>query len=413
MINFRMLKHSDVLLWIAAGLLILIGLLMIFSCTFSQLNRENGDALYYVKRQITALGVGFIGLCLFTYLDYRHLKTLAIAIYAVSLIVLFFVLFRGFTVLGAQRWVSLGPISFQPSEVSKLVLVIMLAAFLSDRRGEIQSILDLAMPLIILAVPFALIFKQPDLGTSIILFVIFTGLLVWAEASGTLLMLLVTPIISIFLKPNIIIWLVYLLGLFLYIRSTKVRLVDIIAIMVGNIGIGYAVPKAWGMLKEYQRARLLAFLNPENDPLGIGYHSLQAKIAIGSGGFFGKGYMHGTQTQLAFIPQQFTDFIFSAIGEELGFIGGVLVVGLFTVVLYRAVTLANESRDFFGSMLAAGIAVLIGFQMLINIGMTLGIMPVVGVPLPFISYGGTGLVVNMCALGILQSIAMRRHKLLF
>jgi rod shape determining protein RodA len=297
--------------------------------------------------------------------------------------------------------------------VSKLVLVIMLAAFLSDRRGEIQSILDLAMPLIILAVPFALIFKQPDLGTSIILFVIFTGLLVWAEASGTLLMLLVTPIISIFLKPNIIIWLVYLLGLFLYIRSTKVRLVDIIAIMVGNIGIGYAVPKAWGMLKEYQRARLLAFLNPENDPLGIGYHSLQAKIAIGSGGFFGKGYMHGTQTQLAFIPQQFTDFIFSAIGEELGFIGGVLVVGLFTVVLYRAVTLANESRDFFGSMLAAGIAVLIGFQMLINIGMTLGIMPVVGVPLPFISYGGTGLVVNMCALGILQSIAMRRHKLLF
>ena len=265
----------------------------------------------------------------------------------------------------------------------------------------------------ITAVPVVLIFKQPDLGTAIILFVIFTGMLVWAETSGILLLLLVTPLISILLKPNIYMWLLYLGGLALYMRNTRVRLVDFLTVMIGNIGIGYAVPKAWGMLKEYQRARVLAFLNPENDPLGVGYHSLQAKIAIGSGGFFGKGFMHGTQTQLAFIPQQFTDFIFSAIGEELGFLGTLLVLALFVTLLYRAISLAGESRDFFGSMLAAGIAVLIGFQMLINIGMTLGILPVVGVPLPFISFGGTTLVVNLCAIGILQSIAMRRHKLLF
>ena len=167
------------------------------------------------------------------------------------------------------------------------------------------------------------------------------------------------------------------------------------------------------MLKVYQKARLMIFLNPESDPLGIGYHSLQAKIAIGSGGFFGKGFMHGTQTQLAFIPQQFTDFIFSALGEEFGFLGAVIVLALFAVVIYRAILLATESRDFFGSMLAAGIAVMLSFQVLVNVGMTLGLLPIVGVPLPFLSYGGTALAVDMCAVGILQSIAMRRHKLLF
>ncbi len=413
MINFRMLKHSDMLLWAAAGLLILIGMLMIFSCTFSQLNRESGDALFYVKRQAFAFAIGLMGLCVFAYLDYNHLKGGAIPLYLISLVILFFVLFRGFTVFGAQRWMALGPVSFQPSEVSKLVLVMMLAAYLSDRRGEIKGVLDLALPLVILGVPFALIFKQPDLGTSIILFAIFTGMLVWAEASGVLLILLLTPLISVIFKANLYVWFIYLSVLFMYMRSTKVRLIDLLAVMIGNIGIGYAVPKAWSMLKEYQKARLLAFMNPQNDPLGIGYHSLQAKIAIGSGGFFGKGFMHGTQTQLAFIPQQFTDFIFSAIGEELGFLGALLVLVLLCIILYRAVMLAMESRDFFGSMLASGIGVLIGFQMLVNVGMTLGILPVVGVPLPFLSYGGTALVTNMCALGILQSIAMRRHKLLF
>jgi rod shape determining protein RodA len=196
-------------------------------------------------------------------------------------------------------------------------------------------------------------------------------------------------------------------------KQIKVRLMDFSLILLGNIGIGYAVAKLWSMLKDYQKARLLVFLNPESDPLGIGYHSLQAKIAVGSGGFFGKGFMHGTQTQLAFIPQQFTDFVFSALGEELGFLGSVLVLALFATVIYRAIVLASESRDFFGSMLAAGIAVMLGFQVLVNVGMTLGLMPVVGIPLPFLSFGGTALVMNMCAVGILQSIAMRRHKLLF
>jgi rod shape determining protein RodA len=413
MINLRMLRHSDVVLWICVALLVLIGAMMIFSCTFSQQSREGDDPFYYEKKQFVAFIIGIIGLCAFACLDYSHLKSLALPIYFIALVFLMIVFFKGFTVLGAQRWISLGPVSFQPSEISKLVLVIMLAAYLSDRRSEIRGMLDLIVPLLILGFPFLLIFKQPDLGTSIILFVIFTGMLVWAETSSVLLLLLVTPVLSILLKANTYVWLVYIFGLILYMRSSKLRWVDFTSILAGNICIGYIVPKAWGMLKEYQRARMLAFLNPENDPLGIGYHSLQAKIAIGSGGFFGKGFMHGTQTQLAFIPQQFTDFIFSAVGEELGFIGTLLVLALFALVIYRAIALASDARDFFGSMLAAGIATMFGFQVLVNMGMVLGILPVVGVPLPFISFGGTALMVNLCAIGILQSISMRRHKLLF
>jgi rod shape determining protein RodA len=413
MINFRMLKHSDIVLWVSVAILILVGLMMIFSCTYSQRAREGDDPYYYTKRQLVALILGLIGMSIFTYFDYSHLKTASWFLYGISVIFLLIVLFKGFMILGAQRWIALGPLSFQPSEISKLVLAIALAAFLGERRGEIKSILSLVLPLVIVGIPFILIFKQPDLGTSIILFAIFTGMLIWAETSATLLIFMVTPLLSIFLRSNTVIWGAYLLALAIYMRQIKVRWLDYSAILLGNIGIGYAVVRVWNMLKDYQKARLMIFLNPESDPLGIGYHSIQAKIAVGSGGFFGKGFMHGTQTQLAFIPQQFTDFIFSALGEEFGFLGTIIIVSLFVVVIYRAIILAVEARDFFGSMLAAGIAVMVGVQVIINVGMTLGLLPVVGVPLPFFSFGGTALVTNMCAIGILQSIAMRRHKLLF
>ena len=413
MINFRMLKHSDIVVWACVGLLTAIGILMVFSCTLSQSRALGGDLFFFLKRQFIAFIVGVFGLCFFAYIDYAHLKKASFLFYVLINIVLLVVLYKGYTVLGAQRWISLGPLSFQPSEVMKLILLIFLATYLEGKRGEIKSVADLLMPLLILAVPFAFIFKQPDLGTSIVLFMIFVAMLVWSETSNILLMLLITPLLSIFLKQFLILWIIYLTCLFIYLKSNRIRLVDSVTILAGNIGIGYLVPKLWSMLKDYQRNRLLAFLNPETDPLGVGYHSLQAKIAIGSGGFFGKGYFHGTQTQLSFIPQQFTDFIFSAIGEELGFIGTVFILALFAIILYRAIKIANESRDFYGSLIAAGIAAMIGFQMFINMGMTLGLLPVVGVPLPFISYGGTALVVNMCAIGILQSIAMRRHKLLF
>ncbi|MFH1709769.1 MAG: rod shape-determining protein RodA [bacterium] len=413
MLNLRMLRHSDILLWISVGILIFIGITMIFSCTYSQQSRDGDDPLYYTKKQLVAFVVGLFFLTGFAYFDYSHLKGASWILYGISIASLLIVLFKGFTMMGAQRWLAVGPISFQPSEMSKIILLIALASFLGERRGEIKSILSLVMPLVIVGIPFILIFQQPDLGTAIILFAIFTGMLIWAETSAILLIFMVTPLLSILLKPNIYIWMFYLAALAVYMRQIRIKWMDFTIILLGNIGIVYAVAKMWGMLKTYQKARLLVFLNPERDPLGIGYHSLQAKIAVGSGGFLGKGFMHGTQTQLAFIPQQFTDFVFSALGEEFGFLGSVIVLVLFAIVIYRAIVLAGEARDFFGSMLAAGIAAMLSFQVLVNVGMTIGLLPVVGVPLPFLSFGGTALVINMCAIGILQSIAMRRHKLLF
>lgn len=408
-----MLRHSDTLLWLCMGLLIFIGIMMIFSCTFSQQSREGDDPLYYTKRQLIAFIIGAMGLAVFAYIDYSHLKNLAVPLYIISIFFLFIVIYKGFTILGAQRWLAIGPVSFQPSEIAKLTVLLTLGSYLEGKRGEIKGIVNLIAPLLILALPFILIFKQPDLGTAIILFFIFAGMLIWAEASNMLLILLITPILSIVLRQYIYVWIIYLVGLALYMKNSRIRLLDLTAVMFGNIGIGYAVSRFWGMLKEYQRQRLMAFLNPDFDPLGIGYHSLQAKIAVGGGGILGKGFMHGTQTQLSFIPQQFTDFIFSAIGEELGFIGAIIIIVLFTIIIYRAIVIANEARDFYGSIIAAGIAAMIGFQMFTNISMTLGLMPVVGVPLPFVSFGGTALIMDMCAIGILQSISMRRRKLLF
>lgn len=408
-----MLRHSDTLLWLCMGLLIFIGIMMILSCTFSQQSREGDDPLFYTKKQLLAFIIGAMGLAVFAYIDYSHLKNLAVPLYIISIFFLFIVIYKGFTILGAQRWITFGPVSFQPSEIAKLTVLLTLGSYLEGKRGEIKGITNLIAPLLILGLPFVLIFKQPDLGTAIILFFIFAGMLIWAEASNMLLILLITPILSIFLRQYIYIWIIYLVGLALYMKNSRIRLLDLASVMIGNIGIGYAVSSFWGMLKEYQRQRLLAFLNPDFDPLGIGYHSLQAKIAVGGGGILGKGFMHGTQTQLSFIPQQFTDFIFSAIGEELGFIGAIIIIVLFTIIIYRAIVIANEARDFYGSIIAAGIAAMIGFQMFTNISMTLGLMPVVGVPLPFVSFGGTALIMDMCAIGILQSISMRRRKLLF
>ena len=370
MINFRMLRFSDYTLWITAGLLILFGFLLIYSATAAIQGRAHQDPLHFVKRQMLACLLALVFMGILMYLDYAHLKRLALPLYLLMIILLGLVLFLGFEAQGAQRWLTLGFLSFQPSELAKLITVIALARYLEERRKEIKSLLDLWPILILVGIPFFLIFKQPDLGTSLVLIALGLGMLLWAET-----------------RPRL------LLTLF--------------------IGVGIAAPFIWNMLKDYQKLRILSFLNPGLDPLGAGYHSLQAKIAVGSGGFLGKGFLSGTQTQLQFIPQQQTDFIFSVVAEEFGLIGSVISLALFCMLIYRALKIALEAREFYGSLLAAGIAVMYAFHLFVNVGMTLGLLPVVGIPLPFLSFGGTSLVINLMAIGILQSIAMRSHKILF
>jgi rod shape determining protein RodA len=412
MINFRMLKLSDLLLWIATGALILIGFLAIFSSTYSMQLRAAGDPWFFVKRQLLSLLVGGAGLAIFAYIDYKHLKRVSFVFYALMLVLLVLILFVGGGRESAQRWFQIGIFSFQPSELSKIVIVLCLAAFLSARQ-KMKSLWDGLLLLGLIGVPFLLIFKQPDLGTALVFIFIMMGMLASSEFSSKLLLIMVTPIISILLRPFFYVWIGYLVLLAVVLFMSKSSLWDWILILGVNIAVGVALPYIWGLLKGYQRQRILSFLDPSSDPQGAGYHGLQSLIAVGSGGFFGKGFLRGTQTQLQFIPEQHSDFVFAAIGEEFGFLGAAVVLALFALFIWRALAIAGEANDPFGYLLASGIVSMTAFHVFANIGMTLGLLPVVGMPLPFMSFGGSSLMMNMIAVGMLQSIAMRRRKIIF
>lgn len=400
-------------MWIAAVALLAIGFLSIFSATSSIENRLAAESFLFIKKQFFSLLIAFIGLAIFLYFDYDHLKKMALPIYAFIVLILLMVLFMGYTTLGAQRWISLGPLSFQPSEISKVLMIIFLASWLKGKKGQIQTIKDLLPIFMVAMVPFGLIFKQPDLGTGLVFIFIFLAMLIWAQTSPTLLILFVSPFFSILLRPIFILWLIYIFCLILALYLARIDPLEFWLIAAINIGVGLAFPFFWHMLKAYQKQRILTFLNPAADPLGAGYHSLQSMIAIGGGGFLGKGFLQGSQTQMQFIPIQQSDFIFSVIGEEFGFLGAGVVLGLFSIIIIRALKIAQEAKDFFGSLIAAGIASFFLFHFLVNIGMTLGILPIVGIPLPFVSYGGTSLLTSLICLGLLQNICMRRDKLFF
>lgn len=403
---------SDLLLWIAAGALILIGFLAIFSTTYSMQIKLGGDPLFYVKRQLFSLVMGVIGLAIFAYLDYKHLKKIAPYLYVIMLVLLALVLFFGSGSQTAQRWFQLGPFSFQPSELSKMIIVICLAAFFSERE-KLSNLWNAGFLLALVGIPFFLIFKQPDLGTALVFVFILIGMLAASGSSPKLLILLVTPMISILLRPFIYLWIAYLVLMALVLFLSRASFWDWVLILGLNIAVGVAMPYIWGMLKSYQRQRILSFLDPGSDPHGAGYHSLQSRIAVGSGGIFGRGFLRGSQTQLQFIPEQHSDFAFSAIGEEFGFVGSAIVLLLFAVMIWRTLVIASGSMDTFGSLLASGFAIMTIFHVFVNIGMTLGILPIVGMPLPFLSFGGSSLLMNMISIGILQSIVMRRKKIIF
>ena len=406
MINLRMLKATDNVIWACTAFLITVSFLSIFSVIYS-----NGllVAFQFLQRQFGALIIGLIGMALFAYMDYHHLKKIAFPLYLIILLLLVYVLIKGNVVSGAARWISFGPISFQPSEITKLTVILSLATYFNWMKDRAR-ILPAA---VIAGIPFLLIFKQPDLGTALVIIAISLGMLVWNKTSPIMLIMVATPIFSLLLRPNIYVWISYLLVLWVILYFSRVKLLDLIIIMGINIGIGIAFPIIWGMLREYQKMRIIAFVNPGIDPHGSGYHTLQSLVAVGAGGLFGRGFLHGSQTQLRFIPEQHSDFIYSAVAEEFGLIGAGLVLFALITLIRRAFKIADESSDYFGGILVAGAAVMLGFHTFVSIGMVLGVMPVVGIPLPFVSFGGTALIINMILVGIIQNVAMRREKLIF
>jgi rod shape determining protein RodA len=363
----RMIRHADPLLLVAAVLLAIVGLFAIYSATHQSLSAVGLDPGRFVKRQITFLAVAAIVLLLVASVDYRLFKVYAGIAYVSSLFLL--VLVRtplGTTVKGSQRWFELFGFQLAPSELAKLALLGILAAFMSQIRGDL-TLRDVFRASGLAALPAALVFLQPDLGTSIVFVAILVGILVVAGA--------------------------------------RARHLGVLALTaVALIFAGFQV----GLVKEYQLERLRAFLDSEDADDAARYNREQAEIAIGSGGLIGLGYLQGTQTNLDFVPEQHTDFIFTVVGEEFGFLGGAALMSLYGVVLWRALRIAMLSKDPFGTYLAAGIASMFALQMFVNVGMNIGIMPITGIPLPFVSYGGSSLLLNAAAIGVLESIHMRR-----
>ncbi|MDR3562867.1 MAG: rod shape-determining protein RodA [Negativicutes bacterium] len=368
MLNRRLLKNLDFTVIALAGLLILISLVIIGSAT--HINTPGDDRYWYVQRQGLFAVVNIIFIFFMLHFDYKSLSKYANILYGINLVMLLAVMFIGQSALGAQRWIQIGPINLQPSEFSKLIMIIALAHLLDKRAGQLNTFKDIIPVFLFVGVPFLLVLKQPDLGTSLVFLAILFGMMFIAGVSMK-------------------------------------HLATIVA-----AGIAVA-PLLWHFLKDYQKKRLTVFLDPNVDPLGSGYHIIQSKIAIGSGMLFGKGLFGGTQSQLNFLPENHTDFIFAVIGEELGFVGAVFILTLYFLLLYRGVKIAGAARDNFGMLLATGITSMLTFHVLVNVGMTAGIMPVTGIPLPLMSYGVSSLTTNMVSIGILLNIYMRRQKILF
>ncbi len=340
-------------------------------------------------------------------------------VYILTNLSLLAVMVTGTSAKGAQRWITLGGgLQLQPSEFAKLGLIITLAALLHSRPAS--SLPAVFRALAVTAIPWILVFLQPDLGTSLVFGAITLGMLYWGNANPGWLVLMISPLVSailfnVFASSWLIaipcLWVVMMGAIAWYtLPWHRVGTLGAIAVNFVSGELGHIL---WGLLKDYQKDRLILFTNPDKDPLGGGYHLIQSRIAIGAGELWGKGLNHGTQTQLNFIPEQHTDFIFSAIGEELGFVGGVCLLIVFWLLCLRLVIIAQNARDNFGSLLAIGVLSMIVFQVIINIGMTIGLAPVTGIPLPWISYGKSALLTNFIAIGIVESVFNYRHRLRF
>ena len=355
--------------------------------------------------------IGYFLAIVISLIPLEKIKKYILPIYFLSLISLIFVYFFGISIYGAQRWLSLGFITFQPSEIAKLTTLLALASVLENRK--IISLRDLILPIIVVSMPWLLIYFQPDLGTSLVLISLLFVMLYWVEMpiewSLIIIFCLFTGIFSL-LNPIILLPWFLLIGIFLY-KSFKQKIYFALTILFFYGGIAKSAPFLWKyVLKDYQKDRLRLFLEPGGDPLGGGYHLLQSKIAIGSGGLFGTGLLNGKLTNLQFIPEQHTDFIFSALGEELGFLGSFSVALLFYFLIIQLVKISKNSRTDFESLIVIGIASIFLFQIVINIYMTIGLGPVTGIPLPFMSYGRTALLTNFIFIGLALS-AQRRCRL--
>ncbi len=395
-------KGNKILLGIPIALVILSGLLI------ASTQRQAEYADWYQHWYTAGFGL-FLALCL-SRLPLQRLRPLLIPIYFLTVLSLVFVRVAGTSALGAQRWISFGGLNVQPSEFAKLGAILLLAAVLE--RNPVNRPVDLLRPLGVISIPWVLVFIQPDLGTSLVFGACLLAMLYWSGMPFEWVLLVISGLVTALVTgifPSILFVWIPLTGILAY-RSLPTKRIAASITMALQAIVALITPWIWmNGLKDYQRDRLILFLDPSKDPLGGGYHLLQSTIGIGSGKFFGTGLLQGQLTKLRFIPEQHTDFIFSALGEETGFLGTMIVVLGFLTLILRLLNLARQANSDFESLLVIGIATMILFQVIVNIFMTIGLGPVTGIPLPFMSYGRSALLVNFISIGLCLSVSRRGH----
>ncbi|RPJ42978.1 MAG: rod shape-determining protein RodA [Candidatus Latescibacterota bacterium] len=383
--------------------IILFGLVVLYSASHT-----TGGAEPYHLRQLLWLLLGFAALGFGVAVPYRTLDFLAIPAYGLSLLLLIVL-----SILSAgrvERWIDIGPFSLQPSELAKISLVLIMARVLADRPTERLGLRDFLVPGLVAGVPFLLVLRQPDLGTALVFGAILVPMLFWAGLPERALLFVLSPVVGLLASSHLPAWIFYLVALLIVLLSMRSSLTFAGATLGVNMLVGIAGPILWNQMKDYQQRRILTFLDPGHDPLGAGYQIIQSEVAIGSGGLTGRGFMEGTQKGLSFLPEQHTDFIFSVVGEEFGFIGCVLLLFLFGLLLARILLIAARTRNRFASLLVIGFFGYLSFQVVINVGMTLGLVPVTGLPLPLFSYGGSSLTTTLFAIGAVLGVGLRKRR---
>ncbi|MBS1261198.1 MAG: Peptidoglycan glycosyltransferase MrdB [Calditrichaeota bacterium] len=380
--------------------LLVIGALAVYSATYS-----TAPSLF--SRQLIYIGIGLVLFVAAALVPERYVQTFAYPTFAMTLVLLVLVLFAGTGPTG--RWLGVGGVHVQPSELAKLALILAVAQYLSDKRVDLRHWRYVVIFAVIAGAPFALIVLEPDLGTSLVLPVIAGTMAYWAGLPLLVLVLVSSPLAVMLasVNPLTLTVVIGLLIVFAYWSGIRIVLAVIWGTLIGAAGT--MAPALLERLHPYQRARLTAFIDPEADPLGAGYQLIQSKVAIGSGRFWGKGFLEGSQTQGGFLPEQHTDFIFSVVGEEFGFVGTALAMVLFWTLIIRLFWLARRVESPFSRLVLVGVASMFGFQVLVNVGMATGMMPVTGLPLPLFSYGGSSMIISLLALGLACGMASRRR----
>ena len=382
-------------------LLISISLMALYSISLHQ-NVSIYSSSFF--KQLIFLIFGIIAMAVMFSIPIRLYHKYSITIYILAIMAIIVPSFLSSSV-GANRWIHIGSIGVQPSEYAKWISLILVARYLSDRNIKVDNMWLFLLPMLIILLPAFIVFSQPDLGTAIIMIAPILPILFWVKAKPFHLFLLIAPIFSILTAFNNISFTMWVILLFVIIFISKPRILEGVTVFFGNIFLGLLAPVFWNILHPYQQKRILTLFNPELDPLGAAYQIIQSQTAIGSGGFFGKGWMQGTQTQLKFLPIQETDFILSVIGEEFGFITILFILILYAFIIFKIIQFAYIVKDRFTSIILIGIASILLAQVFVNSAMTVGLIPVKGLPLPFLSYGGSFLVSSFMMMGIVLNFA--------